>query len=197
MNIYRNLKGHELLSRASSILKTTLQTNRSSPSEVTEIIFHQVLSLMAQMLAGPPMEPVFHLASCDPGTGKTEALCSFLNAWKSLNFQPSGGALIVLATLYEIKSCIVRSDLDPIDYAVLTSDQELNDSGLLAPEAAPVLFTTQEMLRRRCHGRSFADVEELHFKGFPRALRVWDEAFLPATPKTLSRWRPSGAGVWS
>jgi hypothetical protein len=59
----------------------------------------------------------------------------------------------------------------------------LNDSGLLAPEAAPVLFTTQEMLRRRCQGRSFADAEELHFKGFPRSLRVWDEAFLPAAPK--------------
>lgn len=183
MNIDKSLKGHEIISRATSTLKTTLQTNRSCSDEATEIIFHQVLSLMVQMLEGPPVEPVFHLAPCDPGTGKTEALCSFLNAWKSLSFQPPAGALIVLATHKEIKSCISRSGLDPIDYAVLTSDEELNDSGLLAPEAAPVLFTTQEMLRRRCHGRSFAEADELHFKGLPRSLRVWDEAFLPATPK--------------
>lgn len=183
MNIDKSLKGHGIISRASSTLKTNLQANRSCPNEATEIIFHQVLSLMVQMLVGAPVEPIFHLASCDPGTGKTEALCSFLKAWRSLSFQPSAGALIVLATRKEIESCISRSGLDPIDYAVLTSDEELNDSGLLAPEAAPVLFTTQEMLRRRCHGRSFADVEELHYKGFPRSLRVWDEAFLPASPK--------------
>jgi hypothetical protein len=117
MNILNDLKGHELISRALSTLKTNLQAIRSSPNEATEIIFHQVLRLMVQMLAGPPVEPVFHLASCDPGTGKTEALCSFLNAWKSVSFQPSGGALIVLATRKEIESCISRSGLDPIEVA--------------------------------------------------------------------------------
>jgi hypothetical protein len=62
MNILNDLKGHELISRALSTLKTNLQAIRSSPNEATEIIFHQVLRLMVQMLAGPPVEPVFHLA---------------------------------------------------------------------------------------------------------------------------------------
>src|SRR3546814_12967240 len=43
------------------------------------------------------------------------------------------------------------------------------------------------MLRRLCHGGSFAEAASLHFQGRPRVLRVWDEAFLPSSPATIRK----------
>src|SRR3546814_19610157 len=54
-------------------------------------------------------------------------------------------------------------------------------------EGAPVLFSTQEVLRLFGHGGSFAEAASLHFQGRPRVLRVWDEAFLPSSPATIRK----------
>ena len=143
---------------------------------------------MADMLSGTIKDPRYHLASVDPGTGKTAALCSFLKGWKADNFMPSRGALIVLSTHKEIEDCIARSDLKPCDFAILVKkDHPLNERGLSVADLAPVLFTTQEKLRRLCVGKSFAEVSSLHYRGQPRRLRVWDEAFLPATGETIRK----------
>ncbi|KEZ00071.1 hypothetical protein AI27_14655 [Sphingomonas sp. BHC-A] len=115
-------------------------------------------------------------------------MCAFLKSWKSSSFQPPSGALVVLSTRKEIESCIHRADLEPCDFAVLVQKGlELNERGRPDTEGAPVLFTTQEMLRRLCHGGSFAEAASLHFQGRPRVLRVWDEAFLPSSPATIRK----------
>lgn len=61
----------------------------------------------------------------------------------------------------------------------------MNEMGLSDPDVAPVLFTTHEKLRRWTAGRSFADAVKFHYRGRPRALRIWDESYLPATPVTV------------
>lgn len=143
---------------------------------------------LVHLLSGNLSTPVYHLASFDPGTGKTAALCEFLKAWKSQGFRPTQGALIVLSTRKEIEDCIARSSLDPADFAILVAKgHQMNEEGRPNRDRAPVLFTTQEKLRRLCDGMSFADVEHLHFLGQPRRLRVWDEAFLPAPGETFRK----------
>ncbi|WP_157846886.1 hypothetical protein [Sphingobium fuliginis] len=57
----------------------------------------------------------------------------------------------------------------------------MNEMGLSDPDAAPVIFTTHEKLRRWTTGRSFADADKFHYLGRPRTLRIWDESFLAAS----------------
>ena len=143
---------------------------------------------MCQLLGREIKTRSYLVSSFDPGAGKTGALCAFLRSWKSSGFQPPSGVLVVLSTRKEIESCIHRADLEPSDFAVLVQKGlELNEKGRPDADSAPILFTTQEKLRRLCYGRSFAEVTSLHFLGRPRALRVWDEAFLPASPATIRK----------
>jgi len=143
---------------------------------------------MGQMLSGTLKGHAHLLASLDPGAGKTAALCSFLRSWKDQGFSPPGGALIVLATHKEILSCIDRAGLETADFAVRVGQEAvLATHGSATAESAPVLFTTQEMLRRRCQGQTFAETSCYHFHGRPRVLRVWDEAFMPSSPALLRK----------
>jgi hypothetical protein len=165
--------------------------NDNDSSELKEAKDKSLLSVqkaMDDMLSGVLTEPVHLLASLDPGAGKTNKLCSFLQDWKTNHFSPSQGALIVLATLKEIESCIERAGLAASDYAVLVhKGAALSSQGQSDHDQAPILFTTHEMLRIRCQGRSFADTSCYHFHGRPRALRVWDEAFMPAKEALLRK----------
>lgn len=177
-----------LLQAASSCLQVAFEEYGSKPNQSTMVALNAIHKTMSEMLTGTLPSQKYHLASIDPGSGKTQALCSFLSAWKAQAFRPAHGALIVLATHKEIESCIHRSGLEAADYAIIVNkDSDMNKWGNLPRDQAPVLFTTQEMLRRLCQGNRFADVAALHFHGEPRRLRVWDEAFLPATPVTLRK----------
>jgi hypothetical protein len=64
---------------------------------------------------------------------------------------------------------------------------ELNALGLPDANHAPVLFTTQEKIRRECARQSFAEASVFHYYGQPRSLRIWDETFVPATPTTFRK----------
>lgn len=78
--------------------------------------------------------------------------------------------------------------MTPSDFAILVQKgDDRNTLGLQDRNDAPVLFTTQEKLRRMCDGLAFVDVAGLHYRGKPRSLRVWDEAFLPASPVTIRK----------
>jgi hypothetical protein len=187
MTILRETGPEGFLSVAFRDLKSTLQANGSCIDQSTETALKSVLSFMVQSVHEVPSETLYSLASLDPGAGKTEATCAFLRTWKSRSFLPAAGALIVLSTRKEIESCIARSGLQACDFAIQVAEgHELNDRGSL-PQAAPVLFTTQEKLRRLCAGQSFAEVDSLRFKGRLRQLRIWDEAFLPAAPAIIRK----------
>ena len=188
METFKSAGSFELLSRASSCLKDRLSDFGSSSHQKTETALQSVLQNIVDMVSGSVSEPLYRLASLDPGTGKTEAVCAFLRTWKDTGFLPDTGALIVLSTRKEIENCIERSGLTPADFAIIIEkDHEMNARGLMIPEVAPVLFTTQEKLRWLCDGRSFADVSDLHYRGHPRKLRIWDEAFMPAGPAIIRR----------
>lgn len=143
---------------------------------------------MVRLLTGQPPQgdPQYFLASLDPGKGKTEAVCAFLRAWKSLGFHPKGSVLIGLSRLDEIRAYIDRSGLAEEDFAVLVANGDiLNDRGLQDRSQAQILFTTHEKLFRWTQVHPFAAQACFHYQGNPRTLRIWDESLLPARPVTL------------
>jgi len=131
----------------------------------------------------------YHLASLDPGTGKSCAVSSFLKAWKRRGFDPDGSILVGLSRLEEIEAYVRASGLGPSDFGVLTSNDQFNALGVPQGQhqSARVLFTTQQMILSRTKGRLFAEADEFHFRGQTRALRVWDETILPALPVVIRR----------
>jgi len=133
------------------------------------------------------LSPHYHLSSIDPGIGKTQSVSAFLRTWKSQGFNPPSSVLIGLSRLQEIDSYLKDAGLEQQDIAILTSDPERNALGLAKVDHgyARVMFTTQQMIERRTRDRTFAEVEEFHFEGAPRALRIWDESLIPARPLVL------------
>lgn len=134
------------------------------------------------------LSPNLYLNSLPPGSGKTTAIISFLKVWKSYNFIPSGGILIFLRTKEEIKDFEKGIGLEPRDFACLTSDDKINEfgGGPEVRDTVPVLITTQQMITSRTKDRSFRAASDFHYRGKPRALRIWDESFVLAEPIAIS-----------
>lgn len=177
---------NELPSRDLKSLKGLKVAESSDNLHGPEAALQQIHTLMSDLLTGSEHRSSLFLSSLDPGMGKSTAVCNFLSSWKDAGFHPSGGVLIALSRHDEIRSYIDRAALSPSDFAVIVANGDpLNDKGLSDPDAARVLFTTHEMLRRLTTSRSFADVERFQYLGRPRALRIWDESLLPARPVTV------------
>lgn len=129
----------------------------------------------------------FYLASLDPGSGKTEAIVSFINAWKKLGFDPKAGIIIAVSSLNQIRSIIKRAKLDKGDYACITSDDDLNMSGvgLVNATKALILFTSHKMIRTRTGGKPWSSTKDFYFNGEARRLKIWDESLVLCEPLTI------------
>jgi hypothetical protein len=134
------------------------------------------------------VEPTYKIFPIGTGGGKTTGVGFFVKVWEELGFRHGGGAIICFSRIREIHEFAKRSGLLPESFAVLSNDNDTNHLGLghTQVDKAPILLTTQQMVRFRAVGRSFAECKEFHFQGAPRALQVWDESFLPAEPMTIS-----------
>ncbi len=173
---------------ASSLLQVTDQLNAygSSLQGKHQHAIKALLEVLEQGLKGN-LSPHYHLSSIDPGIGKTKSVATFLRVWKSQGFTPASSVLIGLSRLQEIDSYLEDAGLDPGEIAVLTSDPERNALGLPKEDHsfARVMFTTQQMIERRTRNCTFAEAKEFHFEGRPRALRIWDESFIPSEPLVI------------
>lgn len=152
-----------------------------SPGDRIKRAFSLLKGKMQQALDGG-LDPAVYVMSADAGTGKSTAVQSLLAEWKSKAF-PGDGTIIFLNTLLEIDAYIAGAKLDKADYAVYTSNPIYAGygAGRDAAGTVPVLFATHSMARRRLVDfDTYAEADCFHYRGKPRALRVWDEAFLPA-----------------
>jgi hypothetical protein len=149
-----------------------------------------IAGTLARMAMGTcPALP--HLSSLDPGVGKTQVVIHFLRTLLASPDYRDAGVLICLPRREQIDSIVIEAGLDENDYAVFTSDDTMNalGRGRGKHQQARVLFSTHAMLESRAaRARSFAAIRDFHFRGKPRAVRVWDEALVPGKPITLSRW---------
>jgi len=180
------LKSAGSLSQASvkNLSEFFSQVGHNPSSEMREAL-RDVLGCLESMALGVS-EPRFYLSSVDPGVGKSTAIVAFLKALLGDPGHRDVGVLIGLSRKAEIRA-LIDAGLKRDQFAVLTADQELNDLGGLSPASAQVLFTTQQMIERRCFRKQFGDTEEFWFKRRPRVVRIWDESLVPGHPVVLNR----------
>ncbi|KIC14077.1 hypothetical protein RA21_20660, partial [Leisingera sp. ANG-DT] len=144
-----------------------------------------VVQTMVNMAEGSA-ERCVYVSSLDPGMGKTTSLIGFLRQLM-LSPRPHDAAVLVcLSRKAEIERIVKDAGLQEADFAVLTSDGAINAMSATPTGAARVLFTTQQMLQSRLRGGRFEKCSRFHYQGFPREVRIWDEAMEPGRVVTLS-----------
>lgn len=140
---------------------------------------------MAAMADGTA-PPSFFLSSLDPGVGKTTALIHFVRHLLRSEQHDGVAVLLCFSRLEEIARLVEEMNLEEGDFAVLTSDDEVNRLSSTPTSEARVLFTTHAMVMSRCRGRRFGDADVFQYRDKVRAVRVWDEAMLPGEVVSLN-----------
>jgi hypothetical protein len=152
-----------------------------SPSKYQLVALKAVQECLTSMMSGKAGRH-YYLSSLDPGMGKTTAIVCWINAYMGMyqGHDCPEGVLICVDRLEEISRYIRECNLHHDSYAVVAGKKEivLNSFGLghSGLNKALVVFTTKEQIRRRSQGISIDDHEIYHFKGKPRAIKVWDES---------------------
>lgn len=171
-------------------LGARLAANGSEASESASCSLHSLTRTFEKALRGE-LADRFYLASLDPGQGKSLSLALFLNSWAERGYSPDEGALVGVSRKSEIETLVSQSGLPKSEFGVLTAagNEELNALGLPKERhgSARVLFTTQQMIARRCAGQRFDQTTAFHFRGKPRKLRIWDEALTPMEGFSVGR----------
>lgn len=144
-----------------------------------------VVQTMADMAMGVAEQRVY-VSSLDPGMGKTTSLIVFLRKLVGSQDHRDVAVLVCLSRKAEIERIVRDVGLEEVDFAVLTSDEEINALSSTPPSEARVLFTTQQMLLSRLRGGRFETCPTFHYQGLPREVRVWDEAMEPGQVVMLS-----------
>jgi hypothetical protein len=137
-------------------------------------------------MADGKAEPRFYLSSLDPGVGKSQTLIHFVDTLLARPIYDHVGVLICASRLSEVERMVEDIGIPPEMLCVVTSDPKLNAMGKGKVDEARVLITTQQMVEKRLAERTYKDAGLFPFQGEPRAVRIWDEAFLPGQPLTLA-----------
>jgi len=155
------------------------------PSQEQRLALTEVAKTLEAMAEGTCPPQVF-LSSLDPGVGKTTTLIEFIKQIVASPEHSDVGVLVCLSRLDEVGRLVEECGLVEADFAVFTADKDINAMSSTPHAKAQVLFTTQQMLRRRCMTNGFAQCSVFHFMGSPRSVKVWDETLEPGNVLTLS-----------
>lgn len=165
----------------------------ASLSEIARCMFAMYYSDRAVIeTLYPGFDNLLLLSHLPCGMGKTTTLIESVRALIEQDHKADCGFIIMLSRLDQILEYRDKLGLSENDYSVVTGNRDYNKHGNPYPRNARVLFTTQQMLESYVFNkgrgmRKFADIDEYHYKGKPRQVRVWDEAMLPATILTVTR----------
>ncbi len=175
-----------LASRTIAALRRNFAEIGHAPTPEMWTALQDVANTLERMAEGTA-DPVVYLSSLDPGVGKTSTVIHFIRALLASPEHANVAVLVCVGRLEQIEAIVQVTALEPADFAVLTSDDDLNAFGCGNPARARVLFTTHSMIESRCEGRPFPNVSAFHYRGLPRDVRIWDEAILPGQALTIGR----------
>lgn len=175
-----------LTARVLASLKLTFLSYGHFPSPDMWVALEAICQTLEAMADGN-CEPSIYLSSLDPGVGKTTVIIHFIRALLASEAHCDVATVVCVKRLEQIEAIVKEAKLRNEDFAVLTSDDVMNALGCGRPGQARVLFTTHQMIERRCSSGSFENVSAFHYRGRPRAVRVWDEAILPGQTLTIAR----------
>lgn len=170
-----------LTDKTISDLRVAFEGHKHRPSEAMYEAITDVAQTIEKMVDGTAKR-VFYVSSLDPGVGKTQTIIHALR-----NLPKDVGVLICVSRKEEIKSLMRDMGLTKDETGIYTADPGLNIEGAANTDRARVLFTTQQMVDSRLKdGKKFKDLGVFHYRGKPRAVRIWDESMLPGEELTLS-----------
>lgn len=140
-----------------------------------------------ETMADGTCPPKILLSSIDPGGGKTQTVVHFAQALVASPRHQDAGMIVCVGRIAEAEALAAQLQSIRSHFAVLVQEgHSANALGGAVPEAAQILITTQQRIERATNGRPFEEVTPLHFKGRPRQVRAWDEAFLPGVAIALN-----------
>ncbi|MBE7158426.1 MAG: hypothetical protein INR62_08345, partial [Rhodospirillales bacterium] len=168
-------------------LRATFAAGGHNPSPEHFAALADIAATLEAMAEGHAA-PKVYLSALDPGVGKTETLVHFLRVLLRSHAHHSAGVLVCVGRIDEAKDIAGKLAEFRSSVAVVTSDEKANAlGGAYAPDSAQVLITTQQRIELTANGRRFTDLRPFYYRGGPRMVRVWDEAWLPGRPVTLNR----------
>ena len=190
-----------LAERGIASLREFYGQGANDPSEAVWDSLRAIASTIQSMADGTAERRVF-LSSCDPGQGKSQTVIHTTAALVADPAYAHVGVLIGVGRLTEavaIAQNLRTLGLPDKTLAVATSDEEVNAEGTTGNSGvtlttrddvpqAQVLIITQQRIDRLTRDCSLSEVHALHCQGEPRAVRIWDEAWLPGVAVSLESW---------
>ena len=170
---------------------------KHKPSAEMLLGLYNLQDTLTKMLVGE-LQPMYYLSSLDPGVGKTSAIKAWLKAYLPRRKEYSDkGVILCFDRLEEIKQFLDAVDIPGDSYGVLVSTTKAEGWELVQrgvgegrqDQAAVLLTTKQQIIRRTLGGIPFAAVTAFHYKGAPRVVRVWDESMTVGKALTLSAFQ--------
>ncbi len=168
-----------------SLLNQLCSRGGGLPPEPVASALQELVNTLAAMADGAA-PPHFFLSSLDPGVGKTTTMVHFVQHLLRSAQHDDVAVLLCFSRLEEIARLVAEMDLDEADFAVFTKDDETNRLSSTPFDEARVLFTTHNMIKSRCRGRRFGDVDVFRYRGKVRSVRIWDEEMLPGEVISLN-----------
>ncbi len=163
-------------------LRASFEAYDHKPSPQMWEALTAVADTIERMAEGTLDRGTFYVSPLDPGVGKTQTIVHAVR-----NLSKDVGVLICVSRLEEIRTLIREMELGPTEVGVFTGDAQVNTLGSSDPDAARVMFTTQQMVDSRLKdGKRFEALDVFYFNGRPRQVRIWDEAMLPGLELTLN-----------
>jgi hypothetical protein len=183
---YHSSQPASLADKTVSALQTIFSDIGHHPTaEMWEAL--RAVAVTLDQMANRTAAPQIYVSSLDPGVGKTTTVIHFLRTLLTSADHHHVSALVCVSRLEQIRTITQEADFQQSDFAILTSNNELNSVGCANPGRSRVLFTTHSMVERRCDGKEFSAASAFHYRGHAREVRIWDEAILPGRPLTISR----------
>ena len=176
-----------LASAAMASLKTFFETKDHRPSADHWDALRDIANTMEAMANGTCPTKVF-LSAIDPGCGKTTTCVHFAKALTASAEHDDVGMLICVGRIKEAQQIAeaLKDHRDRLAVLIGGDDPGWGDIPKDRAHEAQILITTQQRIERVTDGRNFADISAFRYRGQPRRVRVWDEAWLPGVAIALN-----------
>jgi hypothetical protein len=180
----------DLADAAMASMESAFERQGHDPSDTMKDALRDALDNMEAQANGLAEAGTIYLSALDCGVGKTSAVRHFLAALVASATHDHVSVLVCVGRLDQLADAVDEiveaASLLPHEWAILTSDKALNARTTTPPGEARILFTSHAMVEHRCRGhRSFKTVDAFHYRGQPRAVKLWDESAVPGKPITI------------
>jgi len=187
-----------LSARALATLGSYFGHRNHYPSEAHWQALREIAGTIQAMADGTATPTIF-LSSCDCGVGKSQTAVHMFRALMGDPSYDDVGVIVCVGRLSEAESLAADLQAPAGKLAVATSNVMVNQTGTTGRDSvdlrertditsAQTLIVTQQRIEQTVGEGSFEAAEAFWYRGRPRQVRVWDEAWLPGAAIALNQY---------